>query len=247
MTNGQKKASSSKQKNAPDTLVVTFMKEVKKASGLTHYEIAGQLDPKEKYSLTEVSISQYLTGKKAMSEHRLLMFARRAKALGWNIPCAQSMLEWDEIFIQERLDESSEILKKIHKSDERSKKAAISSLEKAINTLASVGLDDKTIVGLAIMQTQKFMPPDALTHGGIVNSAWLREALGQDASGYPEMECLTWQFMSLNEAEKCLPSLVTTAPTKSKPSKINPVKTTPKIKLPAKASSTQKKSTPSHR
>lgn len=209
MAKNLNKLPSPKNKNAPNTQVAEFMSEIKKASGLTHHEIAEQLDPSGAYSLSAVAISQYLTGKKTMSEHRMLVFARQAKTLGWHIPSAETMLAWDEIYPQEWLDESSSELKKTTKSSKRSMEAAIAALAKSFETLTAIGLEDRNIVGLAIMMTQKAMLGKDVTHGGLVNLAWLRETVGLDTTCRYDMKWLTWQFMNLDSATEYISAINT--------------------------------------
>jgi hypothetical protein len=127
--------------------------------------------------------------------------------LGWEVPSAVFLMQWDDLYPQGVLEDSSENLKKLSKSDERSKKAAIVALDKAIKSLADFGFDDKTIVGLSIILTQKWISSDELTHGGIINPAWLREVVGLDSAGFSAMQWLMWHFKTLDEAQKLLPSL----------------------------------------
>lgn len=243
MASGKNKASKPENQNAANKLVATFMAEVKDSSGWTNSQIAEALDTDENSALTEIMISQYLNGKRAMSKRRLLQFARRAEELGLNTPSVEKDLQWDKSFPAELLEESARHLKDIDKSISRSQKAALEQLEKSVDRLVQLDWSDKNIIGSVIMLTRKLIPSDELTHGGTVNVAWLWKALGGKKADYPVEAWLDWSFRSLDEHAAFLKALdaqaksdIETKPTQTRSSGIKSG-----IQSKAKRSSIKKK------
>lgn len=236
MPSSQKKTSRPENHEVANSLVATFMSEVKSSSGWTHAKIAEQLDPDEKYSLSDVMISQYLNGKKTMSAHRLLEFARRAEALGLKTPSVEGDLQWNRSFPAELLDEPSRNLNKYTKSDLRSRKAALEQLEKSIDRLVKFNWSDKNIIVSVILLTRKLISSDNLTHGGMVSPALMWEALGGNGTDYPDEAWLNWSIKSLDEHAEHLMAIdaVANADRKIKPTTRTTAKTKRRPQTPAK-------------
>lgn len=246
----QKKISTVKDANSLPNLIQVFMSEIKQVTGLTHEKIAQALDPKGMCSLDGVAISQYKTGVKTMSSHRLLSLAKRTRELGWEIPCIQMMLFLDEIFTQKLLDEISANHKEINKKLVQNEKKAVASLMKSVSGLVQSGWNVEDLVCMVIFLTQIFDHEEKFTFGGIVDPARITNMIGGDSTNVPEMMWLTWRFMSLNEAAQEFASqsdlkkagkAKTTTKSKMTPTAKSNSKTAPKSKA-AKKSPTKRSS-----
>jgi hypothetical protein len=183
--------------------VTNLMSEIKQASGLSNSKLATELNPY--IDMTDSMISQYLAGQKTMSESRMFQVASAAIALGWETTAVRHVLLWEALFPKQESDEIASGLDKDRKSELRSKQAALAQFDKAIKNLVDLSWDDKDIVGMAITLTEKYIPAVALTQGGIVNPAWMREVFGDKNSvHYPDAAWLTWRIMGLEEASDYL-------------------------------------------
>lgn len=191
--------SPAKEKSREKSYVQTFMAEIKSVTGLTHAEIAEQLDTRQEAILTETTFSQYLNGSKPMSDKRLLELAKRTRELGWNIPCVEMMLEIDMVFSQQWLHDSEQRKRKNLKKIERSKLIAIQALTKNIHRLVKLNLDDKTIVALVVLLTQKYS--EYSTNGGEIDLPKLAALLGVNNQEFQNKRWLHFDFLTSDEAE----------------------------------------------
>ena len=207
MTRNDKKYDPSNLDNGATKFIQQFFAEIKVATGKSNAEIALALDPKSIFALTENMVSQYLTGKRALSENRFIDFVKRAHVLGWHTPSVEGMMGYFEKYPDlplEKLRGLREELKQTNKKSGRSEKFAIAAVEKSIAKLVEYNWDAEMIVGLSVMLTKKLMHQREWSSGGMINPAWMVASLESDGTHYPDKAWLHWHIMPLEEHTKYL-------------------------------------------
>jgi hypothetical protein len=245
-----KTTSNSKDKSCPPSLVQAFFAEILQISGKSHHEISELLDTGKAATLDTAKISQYLNGHQPLSLKRLLQLAKRAKELKWDSPSVQMLLNLDEWGLLEKLEEHSNSEEKINKKLDRSEKASVVALEKAIKGLVECEWDAHDIVCAVILLTQKFIPEEKLNGGGIVNLARMAKILRCDFTKLPEVMWLEWSFHIFGKSlddDAAGNGAIESKPSKikesikpvSKPTQKSPSKSKAAKKSPAKRSSSK--------
>lgn len=160
--------------------VARLMKQIKQASGLSNSELASALHPK--VGVTDKMISQYLAGNKPMGKSRLLGIAKVANARGWETEAVKTILTWEEMFPVQRRIELTNNFSKLTKSQNRSLNAALNQFDKCIERLVDLGFDDKHIVGLAALFSEKHVPRDEQSMRGVIDLSKIQDLIG-DVNG----------------------------------------------------------------
>ena len=197
MPNREQETFVQKERPLPCPFVARLMSEIKSASGLKNAELAEKLE--KRLNLSEAMIGQYLAGSKTMSKARMIQLAKAATDLGWKTPAVADALMW------ERLNEDGdyaglhEFSIEYNKRQHRAEAALLKKLDSAISGLVREGWSDGEVVALAILLTEKYIPQDKRTEGGLIDIGMLRAAISQDKSPYRNLMWLSWSMVGRAE------------------------------------------------
>jgi len=182
-------------------IVVNLFGEIRSVSGLSNAEIASMLNKNYGPNLSDKLISAYISGAKSIGDSRISHIAKAASKCGWNTPTVIHILQWDKYFSVQMRDEVKALLDPLDKNP-KSKKVLLRNLGQLIQQLADQDVEDIQIVAATILYTQKYIPQELHTGGGLVNFPDLCELIGVDANGYPVDGWVSWSIKSASDANE---------------------------------------------
>lgn len=197
MSNREQETFVQEERHVPFPFVARLISEIKSSSGLKNAKLAEKLE--KCLNLSEAMIGQYLAGSKTMSETRMIQLAKAATDLGWKTPAVAEALMWEKLNEDGDYAELHEFSIEYNKRQYRSEAAMLKKLDSAISGLVRGDWSDGEVVALAILLTEKYIPQDKRTEGGMIDIGMLRAAISQDKSPHRNLMWLSWSMVGRAE------------------------------------------------
>lgn len=198
MSEDQENQFKSEEPQVPHQFVANLIFEIKKVSGLSHSKLASALS--SFVDMSDKMIAQYLSGNRTMGESRMLKLARAAAELGWKTKAVDEVLSWGKLRGIDDYVALDAFSKKDKKRAYRAQAAILNKFEFVIADLINAEWSDGEIIALAILLTEKYIPKDKRTCGGLIDAAKLHAFISpNDSVMHRDCKWLSWSFEGMAE------------------------------------------------